>query len=374
MPKRKRKSKRKKGKSKGKKKKTSGVKRPMSSFFLFSKYNRPIVKKKYPNMQLKEVSQKLGQLWRGLRDDQKEMWKKRAKEEADRAVGEPDIVRRRARDIEQARRARIPPSNRARILQRAAGGSLQNLNRSGPDLDAKLPWLCKTCHKKNIPAHASCAVCGTKKNKHSIQPPLPSKVYKPPKPIKSIVPSKFKYPRLRNALTKIKLERFYTEFEKQEVCLETLVDLVRNNDSDLKEIVPLIGPRRELKSYIQKHYIKSCESDEETIVPKKRKTPPPMPSPPKKKKLFNFISESDSDSSSSDPPILFRKQDASPPPSLSTFSQFERRESESVEPAEKPEAKPPEKPPPADPPKPRKLPDWCFAPLTKPFPRPDPYE
>ena len=41
-----------------------------------------------------------------------------AKEEADRAVGEPEIVRRRARDIEQAKRARIPPSNRARILQR----------------------------------------------------------------------------------------------------------------------------------------------------------------------------------------------------------------------------------------------------------------
>jgi len=373
MPKRKRRSKKRKGKSKRKKKKSNGVKRGITSFLLFSKYNRPLVKKKYPDMKLGETSKKLGELWRGLTDQQKEMWKKRAKEENEKSGGEPDVVRRRARDVEQAKRSRAQPSDirqRARILQRAAG-SLQSLNRQASHVDSKLPWLCKSCHKKNISAHASCSVCGTRKDANSIQPPLPSRVFKPRSPVQPIVPAKFKYPRLRNVLTKLKLEHFYAEFEKQQVSLETLVDLVRNNDEDLKELIKLIGPRRELKSFIQKHYInKESQSDDETIVPSKtrKKLAAPMPSPVKKKKLFKFVSESDSDSSSeSDPPILFQRKGGSPPPQLSTFSQFERRESQPDQ--EELPLREPKKP--AEPPRIRQLPDWCQAPLTKPFPRPD---
>ena len=47
--------------------------------------------------------------------------------------------------------------------------------------------------------------------------------------------------------------------------METLIDLVRNNDEDLKELIKLIGPRREIQTFIQKHYIKKASRGREFI-------------------------------------------------------------------------------------------------------------
>ena len=52
------------------------------------------------------------------------------------------------------------------------------------------------------------------------------------------------------ALWSVQIISFYVPHDFFE-----LIDLVRENDSDLKDLVPKIGPRRKLKTYVQKHYV-----------------------------------------------------------------------------------------------------------------------
>ena len=53
------------------KKERSGPKRPPTAFFLFSADHRAQVKKENPEMKVTEVSKKLGEMWRGMAEDEK---------------------------------------------------------------------------------------------------------------------------------------------------------------------------------------------------------------------------------------------------------------------------------------------------------------
>lgn len=61
----------------------SAPKRKVSSFILFSQHQREKVKAKHPELAMKEVASKLGEMWRALPEAEKEQWKVRAEEGGD---------------------------------------------------------------------------------------------------------------------------------------------------------------------------------------------------------------------------------------------------------------------------------------------------
>eukprot|EP00629_Pelagomonadales_sp_RCC1024_P011692 CAMPEP_0119266672 /NCGR_PEP_ID=MMETSP1329-20130426/5084_1 /TAXON_ID=114041 /ORGANISM="Genus nov. species nov., Strain RCC1024" /LENGTH=65 /DNA_ID=CAMNT_0007266561 /DNA_START=55 /DNA_END=252 /DNA_ORIENTATION=+ len=62
-------------KEKKEKAKKDGPKKPLKGFMLFSKEKRPEVKKDFPDLTFGGIGKKLGEMWRGLSDDEKAAYK-----------------------------------------------------------------------------------------------------------------------------------------------------------------------------------------------------------------------------------------------------------------------------------------------------------
>ena len=71
----------KKNKKEKKKEQTESGEKPKkktTSYFLFMKEKRPAVLEEYPNLKVTEISKKIGEMWKGLTDAEKEEWKVKA--------------------------------------------------------------------------------------------------------------------------------------------------------------------------------------------------------------------------------------------------------------------------------------------------------
>lgn len=55
-------------------------KRPLTGYMLFSNEQRPIIKEGEPTLSLSEVSKQIGKLWRGLNQNDKDVWNKKSKD------------------------------------------------------------------------------------------------------------------------------------------------------------------------------------------------------------------------------------------------------------------------------------------------------
>lgn len=68
----------------GTKKDKNAPKRSPSAFLLYSKELRPQLQQQNPDLKNTEISKKLGEMWRGMSDEDRVQWYDKAKEEAEK--------------------------------------------------------------------------------------------------------------------------------------------------------------------------------------------------------------------------------------------------------------------------------------------------
>lgn len=73
---------------KTKKAKESGPKRPTSAFFFFTQEQRPVLKQSNPELSGSEISSKLGEMWRGMTDEEKKPFQAKYEVDHERYVFE----------------------------------------------------------------------------------------------------------------------------------------------------------------------------------------------------------------------------------------------------------------------------------------------
>ena len=71
-------------KSKKVKEQKEGPKRPLTPYFIYASENRGLIKEKNPEMKVTDISKVLGQQWKELTTEQKDVYVKKSKEQANK--------------------------------------------------------------------------------------------------------------------------------------------------------------------------------------------------------------------------------------------------------------------------------------------------
>eukprot|EP00494_Astrolonche_serrata_P025662 UN25923 len=73
-------------------------------------------------------------------------------------------------------------------------------------------------------------------------------------------PTCIKYKELFDLLNYLKLSKYYEKFEAEEIDLKILIVIVEENSEDLRQLLPRMGPRTKVKSYINDCYINKIKN------------------------------------------------------------------------------------------------------------------
>ena len=76
---------------KSSKKKPNGLKRPQNSYMIFSNEQRPLLRKKFPDLKVSEIAKKLGAKWRKMSAKQKKVYQ--VKEKKLRAAYDKEVAK-----------------------------------------------------------------------------------------------------------------------------------------------------------------------------------------------------------------------------------------------------------------------------------------
>jgi len=55
------------------------VKRPLSAYMLYNNFRRPVLQGEHPDLSLPDLSKLIGEEWKNMSDDQKNIWKEKAR-------------------------------------------------------------------------------------------------------------------------------------------------------------------------------------------------------------------------------------------------------------------------------------------------------
>lgn len=78
-------------------------------------------------------------------------------------------------------------------------------------------------------------------------------------------PPKRKFSKLWTVLQQLELTQYYKKFEQNEVSLKLLITLVAESDQDLNVLLPVIGHKRKIISYIRKNYAERLQRETDSV-------------------------------------------------------------------------------------------------------------